>query len=149
MCEECKWHGRYLDLAEHVAGWSKDPSSKIGAVAIGEHGQVLSLGYNGFPRGIEDSDDRLTDREKKYKLIVHAEMNVIYNASLSGVSLKGATLYTSGLPTCSQCALGVIQSGIKRVVVRERDINRSDKWREEWESSQAMFNEAGVKVTIA
>ena len=110
------WDKKYIDLAKHIATWSKDPSTKIGAVAIGEKGQVLAQGYNGFPRGIDDSYDRLFTRETKYKYVVHAEMNCIYNATYNGVSLQGATIYISGLPVCSECAKGLIQVGIQRVV---------------------------------
>ena len=78
-----KWDRQYMDLAKCIAKWSKDPSTKIGAVAIGDKGQVLSQGYNGFPRGIEDSPERLHIREEKYKYIVHAEMNCIFNASFN------------------------------------------------------------------
>ena len=88
-----KWDIRYLELAKQLSTWSKDPSSKIGAVAIGDKGQVLSCGYNGFPRNIVDSGERLNDREQKYNYIVHAEMNVIYNASYNGVSLDNSTVY--------------------------------------------------------
>ena len=87
-----KWDKKYLDLARCIASWSKDPSTKIGAVAIGLKGQVLAQGYNGFPRGIEDTYDRLNIREEKYKYIVHAEMNCVFNASLNGVSLYDSTI---------------------------------------------------------
>lgn len=107
-----KWDKRYLELAREVASWSKDPSKKIGAIAVGSKGQVLSQGYNGFPRGIDDSKRRYEDRAIKYKYVVHAEMNVIYNATYNGISLDGATLYVYGLPVCSECAKGIIQTGI-------------------------------------
>jgi len=138
-----KWDKRYLEMAKGVASWSKDPSSKIGAVAIGNKGQVLATGYNGFPRGIEDSNDRYNNRETKYKYIVHAEMNCIYNATYNGVSLDGATLYVYGLPCCSDCAKGVIQVGINRVVMPDRDY--PDHWCESFELSRTMFIEAGVE----
>jgi dCMP deaminase len=138
-----KWNKRYLDMAYLVASWSKDPSSKIGAVAVSPKGQVLSTGYNGFPRNIEDSYDRLHDRELKYKYIVHAEMNAIYNATYNGVSLDGSTLYVSGLPCCNQCALGIIQVGIKRVVM-EGDVT-NDRWAESWALTKQLFEEAGVE----
>lgn len=138
-----KWDVRYLNLAKEVSTWSKDPSSKIGAVAVGSKGQVLSQGYNGFPRGIFDGGARLKDRELKYKYIVHAEQNLIYNATYNGVSLDGATLYVTGLPVCSECAKGVIQVGIKRVVMPEQDIK--ENWKESWDYSKVFFNEAGVK----
>jgi dCMP deaminase len=137
------WDNRYLDLAKHVSTWSKDPSRKIGAVAVGDSGQILSQGYNGFPRGIIDYAERLQNRQVKYAFVVHAEMNVIYNASLTGVSLAGSTLYVYGLPVCSECAKGVIQVGIKRVVMSsDQDID--DKWRTAWDLTTTMFTEAGV-----
>ena len=88
-----KWDKRYIELAKQISTWSKDPSRKIGAVAVGSKGQILSQGYNGFPRGILDLQERYDNREVKYKHVVHAEMNVIYNATFSGVSLDGASLF--------------------------------------------------------
>lgn len=137
-----KWNDRYLALAKQVAEWSKDPSRKIGAVAVGDKGQILSQGYNGFPRGVDDSQERYNDRPTKYKLVVHAEMNVIYNATYNGVSLDGATLYVHGLPCCSDCAKGIIQVGIKKVVMPAQEI--PEEWIESWKLSQAIFDEAGV-----
>ena len=141
-----KWDERYMSLAKEVSTWSKDPSSKIGAVAIGDKGQVLSQGYNGFPRGIEDAKIRYDNRETKYKYVVHAEMNVIYNATYNGVSLNGATLYVYGLPVCSDCAKGIIQVGIKKVVVPRMKIQ--DPWKESWQRSVQMFDEADVKWSM-
>ena len=138
-----KWDQRYLGLAEEVAQWSKDPSSKVGAVAVGTKGQVLAQGYNGFPRGINDSLTRYYDRDRKYELVVHAEMNVIYNATYNGVSLDGATLYVTGLPVCSECAKGIIQVGIRRVVMK--DVDTSRKWEDSWRKTQEMFNEASIQ----
>lgn len=137
------WDKRFIDLAKEIAKWSKDPSTKCGAVAVGDKGQILAQGFNGFPRGVFDLPDRYDDRPTKYKYVVHAEMNVIYNASYSGVSLNGATLYVSGLPICSECSKGIIQVGIKRVVMEYQDL--PDKWAKSWELSKEMFNEAGVQ----
>ena len=137
-----KWDQRYLRLAYEVAQWSKDPSSKIGAVTVGAKGQVLSQGFNGFPRGLKDDFTRLHDRETKYKFVVHAEMNAIYNATYNGTSLDGATLYVYGLPICSECAKGVIQVGIKRVVMPNQKVD--GKWLGSWMQSEAFFDEAGV-----
>jgi len=136
------WDKRYLNLAKEVSTWSKDPSSKIGAVAIGSKGQVLAQGYNGFPRGIDDSQSRYSVKEIKYKYVVHAEQNVIYNATYNGVSLDGSTLYVWGLPVCSDCAKGVIQVGIKRVVM---PIDKyPTQWVESFSQTSLMFDEAGV-----
>lgn len=138
-----KWDKRYLNLAKEVSSWSKDPSSKIGAVAIGSKGQVLAQGYNGFPRGLYDGDVRYNDKPTKYKFIVHAEQNVIYNATYNGVSLDGATLYVWGLPVCSDCAKGVIQVGIKRVVMPAADY--PEHWLDSFDITSDMFGEAGVE----
>ena len=137
-----KWDLRYLALAEQVSKWSKDPSRQIGAVAVGSKGQVLAQGYNGFPRGIDDSLTTYYDREKKYKYVVHAEMNVIYNATYNGTSLDGSTLYVHGLPVCSECSKGVIQVGIKRVVMPKQEI--PDHWKDSWQLTKSLFEQAGV-----
>lgn len=139
-----RWNLNYLDLAKTVSSWSKDPSTKVGAVAVGKHGQILSQGYNGFPRGINDSIDRLTNREEKYKYTVHGEMNCIYNATLNGVSLKDSDLYVYGLPVCSECAKGIIQVGIKRVFTCYPE-NITDKWKESGKLTSEMFKESNIE----
>ena len=141
-----KWYKRYLKLAAEVATWSKDPNTKVGAVVVGSKGQILSQGYNGFPRGIVDSPKRLNDRDLKLSLVVHAEMNAIYNATYSGVSLDGATIFIHGLPACSECAKGIIQVGIKKVVVSKQCIEQRPHWNDSWKKSVAMFAEAGISV---
>ncbi|MDC0888307.1 dCMP deaminase family protein [Candidatus Thioglobus sp.] len=141
-----KWDQRYLALAKEVSTWSKDPSTQVGAVTVGSKKEVLSQGFNGFPRGIKDNDERYNDRETKYKLVVHAEMNAIYNATYSGTSLDGATLYVYGLPICSECAKGIIQVGIKKVVVEKS--KELDNWNESVQLSKKMFDEAGVELII-
>jgi len=138
-----KWDKRYISLAQEVSTWSKDPSTKIGAVAIGEKGQVLAQGYNGFPRGIIDTDERYYNRDKKYKYVVHAEMNCIYNATYNGVSLQGATIYISGLPVCSECAKGLIQVGVKRVVYKADAVPK--KWADSGADTIELFREAGIE----
>ena len=144
------WDLKYSELARHIASWSKDPTTKVGAITVGNYGQILSQGFNGFPRGIEDAQSRLNDREQKYKYVVHAEMNCIYNASLNGVSLNGATLYVYGLPVCSECAKGVIQVGIARVVIYTPEINKIDiaeKWKQSGKLSFEMFKEAKIEYS--
>ena len=145
---QSKWDIKYLGLAEYISTWSKDPSTKIGAVAIGTKGQVLSQGYNGFPRGIIDSPERLNTREEKYKYVVHAEMNVIFNASLNGVSLYESTMYICGLPCCSDCAKGMIQAGISRVVMKVEDLDGALRWEDSWNRSKNMFNETGIEWNL-
>jgi len=137
-----KWDVRYLGIAKEVSTWSKDPSSKIGAVAVGSKGEILSTGYNGFPRHMRDEDQRYENREYKYAHIVHAEENCIYNACRNGVSLLGASMYVHGLPCCSNCAKGIIQVGINRVVMNGDPFN--ERWRKSVELTIEMFNEAKV-----
>lgn len=133
------WDARFMALAEHVAGWSKDPSTKVGAVIVSPDRRQLTTGYNGFPQGIAD-DARLDDRDTKYALVVHAELNAILNAPTRPV---GSTLYVWPLPPCSACAAAIIQSGIRRVVC-------PPSWQERWarsnEQAAAMFAEAGVRM---
>ena len=137
---------RYIDIAKAISQWSKDPSSKIGAVAVGEKGQILAQGYNGFPRGIADTPERYNDRDTKYKFVVHAEMNVIYNASYNGVSLDGADLYIYGLPTCSECPKGIVQVGIKRVIMP--NVRYPEFWMKNWKESKKIYDEAGVEYVF-
>ena len=134
-----------MRLAREVAMWSKDPSTAIGAIAVSQDRRILSTGYNGFPAGIEDSEDRLNDRDEKYKYVIHAEKNCIYNACLNGVSLKDAKLYVWGLPVCSECAKGVIQVGISEVFCGH-DIDDRPIWKESFEITKSMFRESGVIV---
>ncbi len=141
-----KWDERYLALAKEVSTWSKDPSTQVGAVTVGSKKEVLSQGFNGFPRNINDTDERYNNKETKYKFVVHAEMNAIYNATYSGTSLDGATLYVYGLPICSECAKGIIQVGIKKVIVEKS--KELDNWNDSVKLSKAMFDEAGVELVI-
>lgn len=136
-----KWDQRFLDLSTHVAGWSKDPSTKVGSVVISPDRRVLSMGYNGFPRGVQDLAERLNDRQAKYALVAHAERNALDN---SDTSLRGCTLYVT-LQPCSECTKSIIQKGIKRVVSMV-DLSRQDHYQNFINHSLLMFEEAGVEV---
>ena len=113
-----KWDERYIELAKFIANWSKDPSTKVGAVIVDNKGRIVSLGFNGFPQKISDND-RLNDRDKKYNVIVHAEANAIAKVSGSTQSTEGATLYIT-LSPCRECSKLIFQSGIKRVVYSKK-----------------------------
>ena len=139
-----KWDARFLELAKHISDWSKDPSTKVGCVVVGEDREIRSTGFNGFPRGIEDNIERLEDREQKYPLICHAEENAIMHAARIGVSLKGSTAYVTW-PPCSRCARSLIQAGIMEVVYSsEQEI--PERWVEDFNISTNMLREAGVHV---
>ena len=139
-----KWDLRFIELARHISGWSKDPSTKVGCVVVGEDREIRSTGFNGFPRGINDDEERLTDREKKYPLICHAEENAIMHAARIGVSLKDSTAYVTW-PPCSRCARSLIQAGIKEVVYSSTE-EIPERWIEDFEISTDMLAEANVLV---
>ena len=139
-----KWDVRFLKLARHIAGWSKDPSSKIGCIVVGPDREIRATGFNGFPRGVAD-DGRLDDRESKYPLICHAEENAVAAAARVGVSLKGCVAYATGFP-CTRCARSLIQAGIAEVVSPEMEI--PERWRPDCERAEAMLKEARVRVRV-
>lgn len=143
-----KWDKRFMELAQQISTWSKDPSSKIGAVIVNDERRILATGYNGFPRGIDDSDERLNNKDEKYPRIIHAEMNALMNALYNGVAVKGATLYVYGLPVCPSCTKCVIQAGIKRVVIPSEKTDKGN-WQEVWDTqSSEMLKESGVQITL-
>jgi dCMP deaminase len=133
-----KWDLRFLDLAKLVSGWSKDPSTKVGAVIVDGDNRVVSIGYNGFPIGINDDDERLNNRELKYKMIIHAECNALMFAN---TNLVGYTMYTYPFMPCPKCASMIIQSGITRVISYENKIKR---WEDDFEISRQLFCQAKV-----
>ena len=141
------WTDYFLEIAEVVKLKSKDQSTQIGAVVVGEGKNVLSTGYNSFPRGLDDSLQERQERPEKYFWIEHAERNAIYNAALEGVSLKNSTIYlTSGLP-CIDCARGIVNSGIKVVwCKRVCTTKNKEKWEESQKKSLQLLSECGVEV---
>jgi dCMP deaminase len=133
------WDIRFLELAEFISNWSKDPSTKVGAVIADENNRVISVGYNGFPKNVKD-DERLYNRESKYRIIVHGEINAILFANKS---VKNCTLYTVPFQPCSRCAGLIIQSGITRIVTKK---NNCTRWQEDFELSSQLFKEANIAV---
>lgn len=132
------WHKRFLDLCEHVATWSKDPSTKLGSVIVDDKKRIVSVGYNGFPRGVEDFEERYEDRPTKYLFVAHAERNALDNAPMM---VDNCTMYVTLLP-CNECAKSIIQKGITKVVTYRP--TREDVFN--WNITLTMFNEAGVDV---
>ena len=144
------WDKKFLDMAKQVSTWSKDPSTCIGAIIVGKNRNVLSTGYNGFPRGIEDKESRLNDRPTKYKFVVHGELNAILNAAFNGTALESSTIYVYGLPVCPECAKAIIQCGISRVVMLlNEDSPNSKKWIDAFdEITKPLFDEAGIQYQL-
>ena len=135
------WDNRFLDMAKLVSTWSKDPSTRVGAVIVDPSNRLVSVGYNGFPKGVTDNE-RLLDRDKKYDIIVHAEVNAIL---FSNRTLKGCTMYTWPFQPCPRCAGLIIQSGIRRVV---SIINRNPRWTEDFITAKQLLLEASVSLDI-
>lgn len=134
-----KWQERFLELADTVSEWSYDPSTKVGAVIASDDYRILSIGFNGFPRGVEDDPKRYNNKEIKHKLVCHAERNALDNAHFD---VTGATIYST-LFTCNECAKSIIQRGISTVVTPKPDLTE-DKYN--WKEALLMYKEAGVKV---
>lgn len=138
------WNERFLDMARLVARWSKDPSTKVGAVIVRPDRTVASVGYNGFPRGTEDYHQALNDRATKLRRTVHAEVNAILTAR---ERVDGCTLYVTPLHPCANCAGAIIQSGVKAVVAELAKDPHPD-WAEDLKAASRMFKEAGVAVSL-
>lgn len=140
-------HARFI-----ADNYSKDRSTKIGALIIGVDGEPLSWGYNGFPRGVNDGKEERYERPLKYKWTEHAERNAIYNAARSGHKLCGASIFITGLCPCPDCARACIQSGIRKVHLEldafEGSNPRAKVWLEDWHLSKEMLSEAGIEILV-
>ena len=142
-----KWDQRFLRLAAEIASWSKDPSTQVGCVVVGEDREIRSTGFNAFPRGIEDRAERLEDRELKYPLICHAEENAIMHAARIGVSLKNCVAFVTW-PPCSRCARSLIQSGVREIVYPARCVI-PERWQEDFTVATSMIKEARLTIRSA
>lgn len=142
LYEPTKWDRRGLDTARWFSQWSKDPSTQVGAAIVGSDHRIISIGFNGFPKGVAD-DERLQDRATKYRLIIHAEDNAMQFAKCD---LTGCTVYTWPFLPCSRCASKLIQRGVKRVVAPWYE---SERWNDNFQLSYDVMQEAGVEVLVA
>lgn len=137
-----KWDLRFIELAKHISTWSLDPSTKVGAVIVDKRHRIISTGYNGFPRGVKDTPERLNNREVKCSMVVHGEINALIFATQP---LEGSTLYLWPFLSCSQCTSIIINAGVKRVVA---PMNDNPRWNESILLSQTLYHEAGVQVVL-
>lgn len=136
-----EWDERFLGLAKYVSTWSKDPFTKVGAVIVDGDKRIVSIGYNGFPKEVDD-DERLYDRDLKNDIVVHAEMNAMMFANRS---LANCTLYTYPFMPCHRCAGPIIQSGIECVVSYT---NENERYKDSFALSRDILTEAGVGVEL-
>jgi len=139
-----KWDIRWMQMANRVASWSKDRNTKVGAVIVNGRNTVVAVGWNGFPRNIDDDVEARHHRPAKYAWTEHAEKNAIYNAANKGLATNGSRMYVNWYP-CIECARGIIQSGIIELIGIEPDW--SDKrWGNDFKIVKEMLTEAGVRV---
>lgn len=137
---DAKWVERFINLAAHVATWSKDPSSQVGAVIIRPDRSVASVGFNGLPRAVSDDPARLTHRETKLLYTVHAELNAILAAR---EPLHGYSIVVYPFQPCAACAAAIIQAGISEVICPQ---SAESRWEESFKAARTMFHEAGTVV---
>lgn len=138
-----KWDVRFLDLAQLVSGWSKDQSTKVGAVVVRDR-RILATGYNGIARGLDDELEHRHVRPQKYEYFAHAEENALLNCAREGISTQGADIFVTHFP-CARCARGIIQAGLRRVVYRDSEAIKA-RWSESNDISREMFREVGIKL---
>ena len=147
-----RWDRHFLRLALDHARMSKDPSTRVGAVIVGPDLELVAAGFNGFPRGVADTPERLADRDTKLELVVHAEMNAVLSAARVGTRVKGCTMYVAatdktgaiwGGPPCLRCSVEAIQAGIAEVVSWPIKTAPS-RWHDSLEKARAILAEAAV-----
>lgn len=146
------WNSYFINMIDFIKTKSKDTSTKVGCVIVGPGNEIRTTGFNGFPRGVDETKANRFERPAKYMWTEHSERNAIYNAARMGVSLDGCRIYLAWIPCCD-CARGLIQAGIKEVIIDGRDFEANDKyWNERWKDSmdvsRDMLKEAGVKLTV-
>ncbi len=141
------WSSYFLNIAKTVSEKSKDKSTKVGAVIADSNNNIVSVGFNGFPRGVLDLEERYDNRELKYKLIVHSEINALCSAARRGIALDNCTIYLTH-PPCSQCAKALIQAGIRKIVTTKVPEDFQKRWEEDFKLRDLMFKEAQVEMEV-
>lgn len=150
-----KWDLHFLQLALLHSRLSKDPKTQVGSIIVGPDREILSAGFNGFPRGVADTLERLHNQELKLKLMVHAEMNALLAAARTGVRLKGCTLYIACTddtgnvwagPPCTRCIVEVIQVGITEIVSYPRKLK--SRWQEDIDLALQLIDEVGIDYRV-
>lgn len=143
--EPIEWDDYFMTMVYLVASKSKDERTHMGAVVVGPNKEIRSTGYNGFVRGLNDLVPERQEKGEKDYWMEHAERNAIYNATLVGASLKDCIMYTNGIP-CMPCANGIVQSGIREIVVDSTWSGNSEEWGERNKRTLETFGEVGVKL---
>lgn len=135
---------RWMGLARHISTWSEDRSRQVACVIVDRDQVLVSIGWNGFPRGVNGSIDERHERPQKYDWTKHAEENAIANAARKGNSTNGCTLYVPWYP-CAGCAGDIVQAGINEIVTFEPDWN-DPTYAESFKRASQILHEGGVFV---
>lgn len=138
------WDRFFLDLAKQYSTASRDPSTKVGAV-ITDGKYFLSAGYNGFPQGIKDTKERYENREIKYAIVNHAEINALLSAKRD---IEGCFLYTYPFAPCIRCCCQFIQAKIRRVVAPILPDNLKERWEKDMKMTAEYLEEAGIELVL-
>ena len=142
MNNQKKWDKRFLNLAKHISTWSKDPSTQVGCVIVDKDKRVVSMGYNGFAKGVNDSKERYNCRTIKYDLVIHSEINALI---FSQKDISNCTIYTYPMPPCARCTAAIIQSGIKRIVSIKPTEDQINRWGNDFDLSKEQREEANIE----
>jgi dCMP deaminase len=137
---------KYYKLAKKFAElFSKDPSTKVGCIFLApESYQVLSMGYNGMPRGVNETIPERWEKPQKYMWCEHAERNTIANASRHGTPLQNSIAIVTMFP-CADCARLIIQSGVKTLITKKPNLG-SKNWGLSFQYSSTMLEEANISI---
>lgn len=139
-----KWDKRFLDLAFYISQWSKDPSTKVGAI-ITKKRIIISTGYNGFAIGVNDNPCNYNNRSFKYKTIIHAEENALLSTRQD---LNGCSIYVCPVPPCASCASKIIPAGIIKVVSYKPPNDFLERWEEDMKITVKLFNDTGIEFIL-
>lgn len=139
-----KWDRRFIMLARFISNFSKDPSTKVGAVIVDSRHVIVGTGFNGFPQNMSDDPELYADREKKYSRVVHGEINALV---FSTKDVRGATLYTWPFAPCDRCCVIMLQAGIQRFVFPKPTKEQEDRWGEAFVKTKSYIEEAGAQYS--
>lgn len=139
-----KWDLFYLGMAQYVSTASKDPSTKTGAVIVAPNSSVVSVGFNGFPKGMSDDPETWANREEKYSRVVHCEVNALVFAGRA--IPEGSTLYTYPFMSCDRCVVQMLQAGIRRFVAPVATKEQMERWGDAFSKTRKYILEVGGEL---
>lgn len=142
-----KWDRRFIALATVIGSWSKDPATQVGCLLVRDR-RIIATGYNGAPRGVDETAPDRNERPEKYYWYEHAERNAIYNCAREAVSTEGATAYLTPLSPCADCARAFVQSGVVRVVTALTDAGVTRIEHESFQRGYRILKEGGVDLIL-